>query len=72
MRERKKLFYLAKSKNQELTIEKIANTLNEKGIIEQKTFTKHMVSNFLEGKSNDEHIEKVLKELATESVEVPM
>jgi hypothetical protein len=60
IQETKKLFYAAKSVEPTLTAKKIAETLNTAGIMQQKKYTQHMVSNMINGKSYDENIYKVL------------
>jgi hypothetical protein len=60
LKETKKLFYSAKSVEPSLTAKKIAETLNTLGIVQQKKYTPHMVSNMINGKSYDENIHKVL------------
>jgi len=58
--ETKKLFYLAKSVDNSLTVEKIVQMLNNQQIVETKVYTKNMVNNMINGKSYDENIEKVI------------
>jgi hypothetical protein len=60
LKETKKLFYSAKSVEPSLTAKKIAETLNTLGIVQQKIYTPHMVSNMINGKSYDENIHKVI------------
>jgi hypothetical protein len=67
MNNAKKLFYEAKSVNATVTAKKIAELLNNKGIKQEKVYTKDMVSNMIAGKTNDENILIVLKELAKPS-----
>jgi hypothetical protein len=63
LKETKKLFYAAKSVQPSLTAKKIAETLNEAGIVQQKEYTPHMVSNMINGKSYDENIHNVIMEV---------
>lgn len=58
--EAKKLFYLAKSVDNSLTVEKIVQMLNNQEIIEKKVYTKNMVNNMINGKSYDENILNVI------------
>lgn len=56
----KQLFYLAKSVDNSLTVEKIVQMLNNQEIIERKVYTKNMVNNMINGKSYDENILNVI------------